>query len=404
MQYKIFDIIMYLLEAGVFLYYASHLFQSRFSLPVRAVAVAVGHMALFGVYTIGNTWINMFSQVVIYVLLFYFIFGAKIKVAVLHAIIIPCILLISETIALSAVSAFMHKKFTGFLSDFMFYAAANLLSKILNLLFLSIIAGLFSKKNAVKNQNYWMIPAVIFLDAVVLMIVNDLFYMIEPTVRTLAMWIAVQVLILVLSGMFILNHYLVYKRAEEIVALRVEAQRNKVETQYLEVVEQSAKNMQLLSHDFKNHLIQLDNAADMEQVHEYIQSLYPTIRSFDSATVSDNATLNVIISKYNTLCAVKGVAFRYRIESALEHLEASDLSAILSNLLDNALEAAEVSEAKCIELRLFKKNEKLETLIITNSCDTAPIGRGGELLSSKSEPDTHTHTHTHTRRPFTAWA
>jgi len=265
---------------------------------------------------------------------------------------------------------------------------------VLTLLALKIYLTFFVKGGeGVKNKE--KIKGLLFaflipLSCLMMFLVTELLYARFPlgTKEAILLTANAFLLMLVTFAAFYLHSNTV-EQAQKISRFTIEQKQREFDAQYHELMNKTGEDMQILSHDFKNHLIQLDNAANMEQVHDYVARLYPSIRNFDAATVSDNATLNVIISKYNTLCTVKGVAFRFHIESALEHLEASDLSAILNNLLDNALEAAESSEAKCIDLRLFNKNEKLETVVLTNSCDTAPVEQGSELLSTKEDAGAH---------------
>ena len=67
--------------------------------------------------------------------------------------------------------------------------------------------------------------------------------------------------------------------------------------------------------------------------------------------------LDLIISKYLRLCESKNIAFSVDVKTAnLHYIADTDLSALLNNLLDNAVEAAEKSgERICKTGRFFQK-------------------------------------------------
>ncbi len=67
---------------------------------------------------------------------------------------------------------------------------------------------------------------------------------------------------------------------------------------------------------------------------------------------------------------------------------AMDLVAILGNLLDNAVTAAELSEKKSISLNTVRRNS-YSVLIISNSCDNPPKKSGNHLVSTKPDGSIH---------------
>ena len=62
--------------------------------------------------------------------------------------------------------------------------------------------------------------------------------------------------------------------------------------------------------------------------------------------------------------------------------------AILGNLLDNAVTAAEHSSEKTITLNTARRNA-YSVIIISNSCDIPPKQSGNKLLSTKSDAKSH---------------
>ena len=96
-----------------------------------------------------------------------------------------------------------------------------------------------------------------------------------------------------------------------------------------------------------------------------------------------------MIHKYNVDCEMRGIRFEYDVKLCnLKELEDIDLVAILGNLVDNAITAAEKSERKTISLATAKRNS-YSIIIISNSCDTPPKENSGKLVTTKSDREFH---------------
>jgi sensor histidine kinase YesM len=100
--------------------------------------------------------------------------------------------------------------------------------------------------------------------------------------------------------------------------------------------------------------------------------------------------LDLIISKYATLCESKNIKFDVDVKTAnLNYIDDVDLSTLMNNLLDNAVEATEQSKERYIKLNIFSKNNLYDGLIIKNSCDISPINKNNNLETTKSNSKIH---------------
>ena len=70
-------------------------------------------------------------------------------------------------------------------------------------------------------------------------------------------------------------------------------------------------------------------------------------------------------------------------------MEDIDLSNVMNNLLDNAVEAAEKSSEKKIAVSVYSRNNSMQIIKIINSCDTAPKVSNHKLLTSKKNKSLH---------------
>lgn len=96
-----------------------------------------------------------------------------------------------------------------------------------------------------------------------------------------------------------------------------------------------------------------------------------------------------MIHKYTVACEMRGIQFEYDVKVCnLSQLDDIDLVAILGNLIDNAVTAAEQSREKKVALSTARHNS-YSIIVISNSCDIPPKTREDRLISSKADPALH---------------
>ena len=73
-----------------------------------------------------------------------------------------------------------------------------------------------------------------------------------------------------------------------------------------------------------------------------------------------------------------------------EFANETDICCILSNLLDNAIESAEKSSEKLLNIEFFSHADRNMLFIeIENSCDNEPNMKNGHLLTAKKDKSKH---------------
>lgn len=145
-------------------------------------------------------------------------------------------------------------------------------------------------------------------------------------------------------------------------------------------------------HDVKNLLIVLHSMIEQqhyEKALEYIEKMEmiyrATTRGFDTGNIIADALLNTkmhIAEEYNTKIVFEGFVPAQQIEDL-------DLSILLSNILDNAIEACQKIEGKKeirIESVLVKK---MWMLTVKNPVKTDVMIRDNKIRTSKEDKETH---------------
>lgn len=175
----------------------------------------------------------------------------------------------------------------------------------------------------------------------------------------------------------------------ERMQMKSENQRLLTEKSYYDILDQQNQQLMAYAHDAKNHLAAIQSLNTDPTIERYIVALSDQLKSYTSNCHSGNMMLDVMINKYVLECERRNIRFDYYVRSCnLRDVEDIDLVAILGNLMDNALTAAEQSLKRFVSLETTTRNG-YSVIVISNGCDTAPETRGGRLVTAKEDKKLH---------------
>lgn len=386
----IIDVSMYVFEALLFLFYCYTAFNNRYNKLLTVSLFFVAYGLLFGVLQFGNIYANMISNIVVCILLIYFLFESKIISAIFHSIIFYAFLIISEYITIPIISIVFRIDFESIADENLAYMIAAIASKIIHLICCMIVLSVYRKIKNKESKNGFSLMLLIPIFNIVMFELIVIVTKDVPYKNLYLIWIVCGILMLFSSILVFFNRYHIIKQANKVNELEIENKKKDLDKQYLSILEKSNDDMQILAHDFKNHLIQLNSFTELEDVNKYINKIYPDVDKFASTGISDNKTLDLIINKYYSLCELKGISFDLDVRTTnLIQIDNVDLSALLNNLLDNALEAAEKGVNGYISFKVFKDTEYYDKIVILNSCIEKPMTNNKKLISSKRDTLLH---------------
>lgn len=146
---------------------------------------------------------------------------------------------------------------------------------------------------------------------------------------------------------------------------------DKLRSRYNEVLEEYFEKMRADSHEYKNHLNAIYGVlqvGDYDQIKDlvkgYIQNVSNEDHLIELSKINNQLIRALIYSKISYATSI-GINFKYYIKSSLKDINVSDseLVIIISNLLNNAIEASSGSDDKYVELTLSKKNNKYDIMV-----------------------------------------
>lgn len=387
----IIDIFMYLFEFLLLWYYSDSLFEAKRSSLKRGSLMLINTVFLGAVYQLNITYLNVILMFVTYALLLFYLYHISFKTAVFHALIFMVVMFASEILVM-AISSALYKDFNAFESSSSAYVVMITTSKLIYFGLMVIILKLFAQKENHEQYNkyFWLLFVMPLTSIMVLICFRYIAYKMQLTQSMSILWLLACVGLLFANILVFIIYEHSLKNTKELYELKTIQHQEEQDKRYFEIIEKSNKDMRIFSHDIKNHLIQIRNLENIEEVQQYIDGIYPDIEKFNRTGISKNKMLDLIISKYATLCEKKNIQFSVDVKTAnLSYLTDTDLSTLMNNLLDNAVEAVEQADGGFIRVFIFSKNNLHDGLIIKNSCSVAPVTEGEELKTTKPNKNTH---------------
>lgn len=330
----------FLTEALIVYTYAKSLYNAKRSKLLSSATIIFAYMLLLLIYNffsneIFNTFIIIFSNI----LLIYFLFDSSIKSAVFHGFALGISQLISEFIALYLIAAILQTNSQEIVAEH--FEIGTSLSRVIYF-FLSRLLTLISfKEKKSKSWGKWFALSLLPLSSIFIIIVFRLItdnIVLTPAENTL---LISSIFFLLLVNIVI---YMIYEQAEinsqKLIELEIANQKNDIDLKYLSLLEKKNETMQIMAHDYKNHLQTVQLMTDSPEIKTYINGILGEIHQNSQIGKSKNKLLDVIISKYADICKDKRIKFEVDVMSEnMSFMNGNDISALFNNLLDNAVEA-----------------------------------------------------------------
>lgn len=328
--------------------------------------------------------------------------------------------LVLQSFLIAAAVAYLYEK--NFLSSFGIAFSYNACISVLNMFYLLILMYALKDNNAWKNT-YWNLTLYRLLIYIGSLITIILVYLIlRKQLQSLKSHISNMHWILIVFGIFsclaliwsqsqaftggwevglwtagvlmfmLLLSFLICILAFEKILTESEIKMIDLKNQMLvknyEDTKKLYENSIYTYHDIKNHVLVLQNYAksgNLEKIQDYLNKIAKPIEMLNQYVWSDNEIINLILNTKILEAQEKKISISTTIENTSYQMEEKDLCSILSNLLENAIEACEKVEkdSRWIKIWILEKTGCL-IIKVENAMAVAPVKKNGSHVSSKS--------------------
>lgn len=357
------------------------------------ICIAIGTIlflsgAFFDIVLSNVIWFNAIYFFIINLLFSYICFRIKITRCIFYSILLDIFQTALEFVVIFLISTIINTEVTAYLDNFLILVIEGIISKLLYFMTCLLMARFIRKeKNNIKfPAGLYMYPVIVI---VTLLIFWSMCTRLELTYNYQLILSGISFALFASIVVLFISYQQSIEKENLIFALQNQVEKQDMDMNYYSILEKQNEDLRIYAHDTKNHLNAIHNLNSNPEIDEYLTKMISRLKTYSSVCHSGNHMLDVIISKYVTECDMKGLNFTFDVYvTNLNYVKSDDLVTILSNSLDNAIEAAETSVNKTISLATDHINT-YDVITIVNSCDNPPKTKGEELVTTKRNKDIH---------------
>lgn len=150
-----------------------------------------------------------------------------------------------------------------------------------------------------------------------------------------------------------------------------------------------------LMHDFNHYILTISELAHNNSISEMQDMIGKLTKEFEQVKMieySTNSILNTILSDYKSRTEKSGILYKVFIEPCfnIEYVDQIDLVSMLGNILSNAMEAAEKSKEKWIQVKMFMQNDgRFSVIKVENTYEGQIKSKDDILVTTKADKAMH---------------
>lgn len=267
-----------------------------------------------------------------------------------------------------------------------------LLTNTLYLLTAYILTCFFHDKIKLKKEEYIIIIIyyIIFLIVVLLSIAMsrnvDFSLIWQKTFLILDMLMFIANII-VLKMIFHINQQNHYEMENALLYMQITQQEKRIREE-----EKNYREVQLLRHDLKRYLVtyrQLLQEGKYEVIEADIDKILGKRLNTNHCVYTENTILNAVICEKMEQCSIKNIKIEVQV-NADKDMDSIEYGVVLSNLLDNAIEAEEQEKEEnryiCLNIGV---EQNMIHLVVSNYISESVLQNNALLETSKKNKQLH---------------
>ncbi len=390
----------YLFEVLACFMFFENFYVRKQSTTICIIAYFLAFVIQFAVCFVTVPLVNLISFMICNFLIAMICYESNFKICIFTTLMLSFFMFITEMIVLYTSTYIFKIDFAAYENNLLTLVTQSSLSKLLFFIVVFLVSKFLKNKANQKTNNKVNVLLALFpLTSIVNLHVLYFWGVKTSYTSPFNAILSVCSILLLFANLFVFYIYEMVQKANlEITQLQLEKQRGEISSEYYELLSKEYDNSRIIIHDIKNHLNYISNKnseGDTKGVAEYIDAIYKDFGLDSKIKYSGNKLIDVILNRYAEKCRRTGLDLE--IESCgsnLEFMSEVDTVALLDNLFENAIEASMISTDKKITFSMYRKASSLTVtdyvvVSLTNSCDTEPKSRNGELLSSKANVLSH---------------
>ncbi len=385
----------YIFETLISLMYFFEKFTTKTNRRFFILGLSASILIQFSLSFIGIPFVNLGAFLICNILLCFLFFNSSVFQSIFNSVILAVTMLITELCVFYGSTLFFDVAISEHTVNNTTLWIQTACSKLLYFFVALIIAKLSTEETRkqmglLKESLLFLLP----LTSIILLLGIVVITMIVDVPQVIYTIFIISTILLMYSNIVVFwVHESMVRTQQENIEYNLQKQKAEIDTEYYSVLQNQYENSNIIIHDIKRHLMsvkELANNNDCDSISKYIDDLYGEYDIKYLRKYSNHKLINAIINRYIEMCKTYNIDFYCDIRDIdFSFISDANLTAVLDNLLENAVEASKDSELKTIELTIKESNSNFVAIHLENSCATAPKKSGGELKTTKSNKDIH---------------
>ena len=389
------NLLTYLFEALISLMFFGKKYEKRFHIGIILSAFTLSALIQFGVNVAGIQVLNLGSFIFCNFLLCLICYKTKFMQAIFSTLLLAAAMLITEIAIMYVSSLLFGIAVLEYTTNELVLFLQSGSSKLLYFLTVYLLAKLSTKeeRNDLGSAKSFLLLLLPITSIVILLGIFKaaISYKFDKSIYVVL--IISTVLLMYANIAVFWVHESLIKTQRENTELQLQAQKAELDTEYYTLLQNQYENSNILIHDIKRHLLSIKNLADendCDGIEHYIDNLYSEYEVKNIKKFSNHKLVNAIINRYAKVFSDSGITFNCDIRNIdFSFIADNDLTSLLDNLLENALEASRDSEYKKVELLIAPTNVNYISISLSNTCSAAPNIKNGKLITTKKKSAPH---------------
>lgn len=320
-------------------------------------------------------------------------YSGTIFLRIIYPIIYWLLLLVCETVSIFIMVIIMRKNWESVMNDESTYVVSACLSLFLMLIFIIV----FKKRiveNKLADKKYKREILMVFS----IVIIYTVF---AVSALSNTEWLQNNVsLVVVISCVFasmtslaiIIVYNMISRQSQYNLELKMKLQQIEFENKLNADMVNIVKRLRSLRHDMNNHIGVMRCLLDTKQYEDldhYLQNMYSDVKLVNDFIAVNNKILGYLLNSKKSRAKQEQVDFEVIISSEEIPMSDNDMVSLLSNIIDNAIEAAaKVEHDKYAMLNIKRMADKV-VIECENTFSDKPVIINEEFISTKKEKGEH---------------
>lgn len=245
--------------------------------------------------------------------------------------------------------------------------------------------------DTLTRKEWWILFAISFITVFSLVTMVADIDLLNHADQSGFLWISMGMLTVNFVVYYLLDS--IIEREKKLRESAIFREKVKSETAMYRSVSENLERQRKRTHEYKNQLAAIRALVEGKQYQElkkYIEKVDDALRLDRNAIDANHVIVNAILNTKYRNSVREGITFVLKVGDLSElKIEDEDLVVILSNLLNNALEACVQSREKVIQFKFILEDGQA-VISVVNSIGTGPVTENGRLVSTKTkEPGEH---------------